>query len=66
MKFTLDYWIDDGWFVGKLLEVPGIFSQGQTLEELMNNIKEVYQLMMEEYSLSSINYKESKQLELVI
>ena len=66
MKVTLDYWIDDGWFVGKLLEVPGIFSQGQTLEELMNNIKEVYQLMMEEYSKSSINYKESKQLELVI
>ena len=20
--FTLDYWIDDGWYVGKLREVP--------------------------------------------
>ena len=32
--FTLDYWIDDGWYVGKLREVPGIFSQGETFEEL--------------------------------
>ena len=38
--FTLDYWIDDGWYVGKLREVPGVFSQGETFEELKLNIKE--------------------------
>ena len=47
-QFTLEYWIDDGWYVGKLKEVPGVFSQGETLEELEENIKEAYQLMMEE------------------
>ncbi len=44
--FTLEYWIDDGWYVGRLLEVPGVFSQGETLEELEKNIKEAYLLIM--------------------
>ncbi len=47
-NFTLEYWLDDGWYVGKLKEVPGIFSQGETLEELENNIKDAYQLIIEE------------------
>ena len=46
--FTLEYWINEGWYVGKLQEVPGIFSQGKSLDELEENIKEAYQLMMEE------------------
>lgn len=46
--FTLEYWIDDGWYVGRLKEVPGVFSQGETLEELEENIREAYQLMLEE------------------
>lgn len=46
--FTLEYWVDDGWFVGKLLEVPGVFSQGESLEELQENIKDAYQLLMED------------------
>ena len=46
--FTLEYWIDDNWYVGRLKEVPGIFSQGETLEELEGNIKEVYHLMIAE------------------
>jgi len=45
--FTLEYWIDEGWYVGKLREVPGVFSQGESLAELEENIKEAYQLMME-------------------
>lgn len=46
--FTLEYWIDDGWYVGRLKEVPGVFSQGESLEELEENIREAYQLMMED------------------
>ena len=46
--FTLEYWQDEGWYVGRLREVPGIFSQGKTLQELEGNIQEAYQLMMEE------------------
>ena len=45
--FTLEYWIDNDWYVGKLKEVPGIFSQGKTLDELEKNIQDAYQLTME-------------------
>ena len=47
-RFTLEYWIDDEWYVGRLKEVPGVFSQGETIEELEENIKEAYHLMMAE------------------
>ena len=46
--FTLEYWQDEGWFVGRLKEVPGIFSQGETLEDLKVNILEAYRLMIDE------------------
>ena len=46
-RFTLDFWIDDGWYVGKLREVPNVFSQGESLEELKTNIQDAYRLMME-------------------
>ena len=46
--FTLEYWIDGGWYVGRLKEVPGVFSQGVSLQELEENIRDAYQLMMEE------------------
>ena len=45
--FTLEYWTDEGWFVGKLREVPGVFSQGETLEELKENIADAYRMMIE-------------------
>ena len=47
-NFSLEYWIDEGWYVGRLKEVPGVFSQGETLEELEENIKDAYRLMMKE------------------
>ena len=47
-KLTLEYWTDDGWYVGKIKEIPGVFSQGETIEELEKNIKEAYKMMMEE------------------
>lgn len=46
--FTLEYWKDDGWYVGKLKQVPGVFSQGETLAELEENIQDAYHLMIEE------------------
>ena len=45
--FTLEYWVDEGWFVGKLKEVPGVFSQAESLEELKENIADAYRLMIE-------------------
>ncbi|MBM2814747.1 MAG: type toxin-antitoxin system HicB family antitoxin [Ignavibacteria bacterium] len=44
-NFTLEYWMDDNYFVGKLIEVPGVFSQAETLDQLVSNIKEVYYLL---------------------
>jgi len=46
--FTLEYWQDDSWFVGKLKEIPGVFSQGKTIEELKENIIDAYRMMLQE------------------
>ena len=46
--FTLEYWQDDGWYVGKLKEIPGVFSQGKTIEELKENIIDAYRMMVAE------------------
>ena len=46
--FSLEYWIDDGWYVGRLREVPGVFSQGATLDELEENIRDAYEVMLED------------------
>jgi len=46
-QFTLEFWEDEGWFVGRLVEVPGVFSQGETLEELQENIRDAYRMMLE-------------------
>lgn len=46
--FTLEYWIDDNWYVGRLKEVPGVFSQGESLVELEENVRDAYRMMMEE------------------
>ena len=45
--FTLEYWEDDGWYVGRLKEVPGVFSQGETLDELKDNIGDAYHMMVD-------------------
>lgn len=43
---TLEYWPDDGWYVGRIKEVAGVFSQGETLVELEENIRDAYELMI--------------------
>lgn len=45
-KFNLEYWQDGEFLVGRLVEVPGVFSQGETLEELHENIQDAYNLMV--------------------
>ncbi len=51
-EFTLEFWEDDGWYVGKLREVPGVFSQGKTLAELEENITDAYRMISEETGTS--------------
>jgi predicted RNase H-like HicB family nuclease len=48
MRLTLEYWSDTGGFVGRLREVPGVFSQGETLEELEANVRDAYELVLED------------------
>ena len=47
-SLTLEYWRDDDAFVGRLLEVPGVFSQGVTLEDLEANIRDAFELVLSE------------------
>ena len=46
--FTLEYWIDDDWFVGRIREIPGVFSQGATLAELEKNIQDAYKMVADD------------------
>jgi predicted RNase H-like HicB family nuclease len=45
-RFTLEYWRDGDWYVGRLVEVPGVFSQGESMDELRENIQDAYELIV--------------------
>ena len=62
-QFTLEYWMDDDWYVGKLQEVPGVFSQGETLDELEENIRDAYALVMEEQLSNSRPESKTKEIQ---
>jgi predicted RNase H-like HicB family nuclease len=61
-QFTLEYWKDDGWYVGRLKEMPAVMSQGETLEELQSMIRDAYQLMVEDAAESAFVPKEKQEL----
>jgi len=42
---TMVYWKSERFWLGKLLEHPEIMTQGETLNELEENIKDAYLLM---------------------
>jgi predicted RNase H-like HicB family nuclease len=58
--------MDDGWYVGKLKEVPGVFSQGESLEELEENIADAYRLVMEENKNEAPFSVQSKEIEVEV
>jgi predicted RNase H-like HicB family nuclease len=45
-KLQMIYWKGDKFWVVKLLEHPEIMTQGKTLQELEENMKDAYILMM--------------------
>jgi predicted RNase H-like HicB family nuclease len=57
-QFTLEYWTDDGWFVGRLKEMPAVMSQGETLEKLQAMIRDAYALMVEDAAENAFIPKE--------
>jgi predicted RNase H-like HicB family nuclease len=54
LRFQLEYWKDGSRFVGRLPQVPGVFSQGATLEELEMNVRDAYRFMIEEQDAAPI------------
>lgn len=40
------YWKGEKFWLGKLLEHPEIMSQGETIQELEENLKDAYHLMV--------------------
>ena len=38
---------EDGWYVGSVPELPGCHTQGETMEELMVNIREAIEVYLE-------------------
>ena len=44
-KMTMIYWKGQKYWLGKLLEHPEIMTQGRTIKELEENIKDAYFLM---------------------
>ena len=59
-RFTLEYWVDDGWYVGRIKEIPGVFIQGETLEELEENVADAYKMILAEKDeyIPSVEIKE--------
>ena len=45
-RLTMVYWKGQQFWLGKLLEHPEIMTQGETLEELEENLKAAYRLMV--------------------
>lgn len=43
---TMVYWKSEHFWLGKILEHPEIMTQGETLEELEENLKDAYRLMV--------------------
>jgi predicted RNase H-like HicB family nuclease len=46
LRLNMIYWRDNEFWLGKFAEVPDLMAQGYSLEELEQNLKECYELMM--------------------
>lgn len=63
MRLTLEYWADEGGYVGRLREIPGVFSQGDTLNDLEENIRDAYELVLEDARAESHPAAQLKSIE---
>jgi len=45
-RATMVYWKGDHFWLGKLLEHPEVMTQGETLEELEENLRDAYRMMV--------------------
>jgi predicted RNase H-like HicB family nuclease len=47
-KLTMVYWKGEKFWLGKFLEHPEIMTQGETIEELEENLRDAYLMMVME------------------
>ena len=53
--------IEDGWYMGQCEQIPNAITQGETIEEVKENLKEVIPLILEcEAELCQQKYKGEK------
>ena len=45
-KLTMIYWKSDKFWLGRLREFPDIMTQGRTLKELEENMRDAYRMMV--------------------
>ena len=45
-KITMIYWKGEKFWLGKILEHPEIMTQGESIEELEENLKDAFKLML--------------------
>jgi len=45
-QITMIYWKSDKFWLGKVKEHPQIMTQGRTVEELEENLKDAYRMML--------------------
>ena len=45
-SYTLVYWSDEGRYIGKIREMPGVHSEAETLEALESNLQKTYRQLM--------------------
>jgi predicted RNase H-like HicB family nuclease len=45
-NMTMIYWKSEKFWLGKLKERPDIMTQGETLDELEENLRDAYRLMV--------------------
>lgn len=57
-RVTMVYWKAEQFWLGKLLEHPEIMTQGETLEELEENLKDAYRSLILEDVPASAQVKE--------
>jgi predicted RNase H-like HicB family nuclease len=64
--FTLEYWQDEGWYVGQLREIPGVFSQGKTLARLEESIRDAFDLVLEDSGIPVLRNVQQKVIEVEV
>jgi len=58
MHTKIVYWKGEKFWLGKVLEHPEIMSQGESIEELEDNLRDAYKLMLMDDVPSDYQLKE--------